>query len=81
MIAGTLTFGGDVLLGTIANLYGFAVAEAERRWTLADFVRASLARPPMLRDRIEFYDRELVIQGMAGERITRIGLPLEPRER
>jgi hypothetical protein len=35
----------------------------------------------MLRDRIEFYDRELVIQGMAGERITRIGLPLEPRER
>jgi hypothetical protein len=33
MIAGTLTFGGDVLLGTIANLYGFAVAEAERRLT------------------------------------------------
>jgi hypothetical protein len=48
VIAGTLTFGGDVLLGTITNLYGFAVAEAERRLTLPDFVRASLARASRL---------------------------------
>lgn len=81
MIAGTLTFGGDVLLGTIAKLYGLVVTEAERKLTLADFVRASLSRTPTLRDRVQFHDRELVIQDMAGERITRIGLRLEPRER
>jgi cell volume regulation protein A len=80
-MAGTLTFGGEVLLGTIANLYGFVVTEAERRLTLADFVLAKLSRTPVLRERIEFHDRELVIQGMAGERINRIGLPLEPRQR
>lgn len=81
MIFDALTFGGDVRLGTIANLYGFVVSEAERQMTLAEFVRARLSRMPTLRDGINFLDRKLVIQDMSGERITRIGLQLEPRER
>lgn len=68
-----------MLLGRIAAFYGFSVPEGENQTSLADSVRARLARAPKLGDRIRFDDIELVVRAIHGERITSIGLDLERR--
>ena len=77
MTFGGFTFASEVPLGRIAAFYGFSVPEADSETSLADFVRARLPGKPKLGDHISFADRELVIQGMDGERITKAGLGLE----
>ena len=72
------TFASEVLLGRIAAFYGLSVPGVEHETSLGDFVRARLPRDPTLGDRIRLEDIELVVRGMHGERITRIGL--ESRE-
>ena len=79
MIFGGFTFDGEVLLGRIARFYGFAIPEADNQTSVANFVRARLPHRPILGDRIRLEDIELVIRGMSGERITRIGLELAHR--
>ena len=71
-----LTFTSEVLLGRIAAFYGFSIPEAENETSLADFVRARLQGKPKLGDHISFADKKLVIQGMDGERITKVELDL-----
>lgn len=80
MIFGGFTFGSEVLLGRIAGFYGFPIPATENGTSLADFVRARLSHNPTLGDRIRLEDIVLVVRGMDGERITRIGLELEPRK-
>jgi cell volume regulation protein A len=77
---GGFTFASDVLLGQIAAFYGLSIPAAEHQTSLADFVRARLPRDPTVGDRIRLTDVELVVRGMSVERITRIGLELEPSE-
>ena len=76
MFAG-FTFASEALLGSIAAFYGFSIPEAENATSLADFVRARLQGKPKLGDHIGFADIKLVIQGMDGERITKVGLDLK----
>ena len=71
------TFASEVLLGRVAALYGLSIPAAERETSLADFVQARLPRGPTLGDRIRLEDIALVVRGMHGERITRVGLDLE----
>ena len=66
-----------MLLGRIAALYGFSIPEAENETSLAEFVRARLQGEPKLGDHISFADKKLVIQGMDGGRITKVGLELK----
>ncbi|MGH6898340.1 MAG: transporter associated domain-containing protein [Geminicoccaceae bacterium] len=80
-MSGGFTFASEVLLARIAGFYGFSIPEAENETSLADFVRARLPHSPTLGDRIRLEDIELVVRAMNGERITRIGLELEPRKR
>ena len=75
------TFASEVLLGPIAALYGLSIPAAEHETSLADFVRVRLPRGPTLGDRIRLEDVELVVRGMHGTRITRIGLELEAHGR
>ena len=75
---GLFTFASDVLLSRIAAFYGFSVPEAESKTSLGDFLRARLQGEPKLGDHISFTDKRLVIQDMDGERITRVGLELDP---
>jgi cell volume regulation protein A len=75
------TFASEVLLGRIAAFYGFSVPETDNETSLADFIRTRLPHDPTLGDRIRVEDIELVVRDMSGERITTIGLELEPRER
>ena len=77
---GGFTFAREVLLGRIAAFYGFSIPEAENRASLADFVRARLQKKPNLGDHISFADKKLVIQGVDGERITKVGLELKLME-
>ena len=81
MIFGGFTFAGEVLLSRVAGFYGFPIPATENGTSLADFVRARLPHRPTLGDRIRLEDIELVVRGMIGERITRIGLEHEPRKR
>jgi cell volume regulation protein A len=72
------TFAGEVPLGRISEFYGLSIPEGENQTCLADFVRPRLPHNPTFGDRIRFGEIELVVRGMSGERITRIGLDLEP---
>ena len=57
------------------------MAEAERPVPLADIVRARLGRKPLLGDRIGLGDIELIVRGVRGDRITEVGIELDPRTR
>ena len=46
---------------------------------LADFVAARLRRQPEVGDRIRVADIDLVVRAMRAERITEVGIDLEPR--
>jgi NhaP-type Na+/H+ and K+/H+ antiporter len=74
---GGFSFASEVLLGSIAAFYRFQIPETENETSLADFVRARLQEKPKLGDHISFADKRLVIQGMDGEWITRVGLELQ----
>jgi cell volume regulation protein A len=78
---GGFTFASEVPLGRIAVFYGFSIPDAEDETSLVNFVRDRLPHRPALGDRIRLADVELVVRDMNGERITTIGLELEPRER
>jgi NhaP-type Na+/H+ and K+/H+ antiporter len=71
------TFANEVLLARIAAFYGFSIPEAENETSLANFVRARLQGKPRLGDYVSLADKRLVIQGMDGERITKVGLDLK----
>jgi cell volume regulation protein A len=76
---GEFTFGGDLPVGRIAEFYDLPVDAAERPVALADFVAARLGRKPLIGDRIRVADIELIVQGVRNERITEVGIELEPQ--
>ena len=71
------TFPSEVPLGRLARFYGLSIPEGHNETPLADFVRARLPDTPSLGDRISFGSVGLVIGGMNGECITRVGLDLQ----
>lgn len=71
------TFPSEVPLGRLARFYGLSIPEGHHETPLADFVRAGLPDGPSLGDRISLGSVDLVIGGMNGERITKIGLDLQ----
>ncbi|MGH6944690.1 MAG: potassium/proton antiporter, partial [Geminicoccaceae bacterium] len=75
---GEFTFDGDLPIGKIANFYDLAVPNAEREAPLADFVEAHLGRKPLIGDRLRLSGIELVVRGLQGERVTEVGIELEP---
>ena len=76
---GAFTFDGDVPVGKIAEFYDLPVPEQDRAAALADFMQARLRRQPLIGDRVRLADIELVVRAMRGERITEVGIELEPR--
>jgi potassium/hydrogen antiporter len=75
---GEFTFAGDQPVGRIAEFYDLPVPPEERAVSLADFVQARLGRKPSRGDRIRLADIELIVQAVRGERITEVGIELEP---
>ena len=78
---GEFTFDGDLPVGKIAEFYDLPVPESEKTTPLADFVQARLKRKPLIGDRIRLDDIELVVRAVRDERITEVGIELEPRTR
>ena len=80
-VFGEFTFGGDLPVGKLAEFYDLPVSEAERGTLLADFLQARLRRKPLVGDRVPVGDIELIVQGVRGERISEVGIELEPTGR
>ena len=76
---GEFTFDGDLPVGKIAEFYDLPVPEDARATPLADFVQMRLGRKPLIGDRVRVAGIELVVQAMRDERITEVGIELEPR--
>jgi potassium/hydrogen antiporter len=70
------TFASETRLGRLARCYGLSIPQEQNETSLADFVRARLPNDPTLGDRISFGAVGLVVGGMDGAHITRIGLDL-----
>ena len=76
---GAFAFDGDLPVGKIAEFYDLPVPEEQRTMPLADFVPVRLRRHPLVGDRIRLADVELVVRSMREERISEVGIDLEPR--
>jgi cell volume regulation protein A len=76
---GAFAFDGDLPVGKLAEFYDLPVPEEQRALPLADFVSARLRRQPQIGDRLRLADIELVVRAMRDERITEVGIDLEPR--
>jgi cell volume regulation protein A len=80
VVFGEFTLEGNSTLGTVADFYCFPVSTAERNLQLADFIARRLRRRPVVGDRLPLGPIELVVQEMAGNRVTTAGIELEPEE-
>jgi cell volume regulation protein A len=80
IVFGEFTLAGNSTLGTVADFYCFPVTTAERNLQLADFIAKRLRRRPVVGDRLTLGPIELVVQEMAGNRVTTAGIELEPEE-
>jgi cell volume regulation protein A len=76
---GEFTFDGDLAVGKIADFYDLPVPDDQRAMPLADFVPARLRRQPEVGDRVRLADIDLVVRAVREQRITEIGIDLEPR--
>jgi NhaP-type Na+/H+ and K+/H+ antiporter len=73
---GAFHFAGHVPVGKIADFYGLPVPPADRATPVGNFIAARLPAKPALGDSIGIGSIGLVVSGMSGERITRVGLEL-----
>ena len=80
-VFGEFTFGGDLQVGKLVEFYDLPVPAAERAASLADFLQARLRRKPLVGDRVRLGDIELIVRGIRGDRITEVGIELEPTGR
>lgn len=80
-VFGEFLLDGGVTVGVMADFYGVQVEEAVRGMALRDFMALRLRRRPVVGDRLRLDQVELVISQMDGNRISRIGIELEPRSR
>jgi cell volume regulation protein A len=76
---GEFTFDGALPVGKLAEFYDLPLPEDARATPLTDFVEMRLGRQPLVGDRVQVAGIELVVQAMRDERITEVGIELEPR--
>jgi cell volume regulation protein A len=76
---GAFTFDGELPIGKLADFYDLPVPEEQRAMPLADFVGTRLRRQAQVGDRILLADIELVVRALRDDRITEVGIDLEPR--
>jgi potassium/hydrogen antiporter len=76
---GAFAFDGSLPIGKLAEFYDLPVPDEQRTMPLADFVPARLRRQPQIGDRVRLADVDLVVRAMRDERVTEVGIDLEPR--
>ena len=76
---GAFTFNGELPVGKVADLYALPVPDEQRPMALADFLRTRLRHQPQVGDRLRLADIDLVVRATRNERISEVGIDLEPR--
>jgi potassium/hydrogen antiporter len=76
---GDFAFDGALPVGKLVEFYDLPVADEDKTVALADLVQARIGRRPLVGDRIRLGDIGLVVREMQGERISQVGIELEPR--
>ncbi len=75
-LLGDFFVSGEVTLGTLAEIYGLAIAPEDTTVTLADWLAANLPHKAKVGDRLPLGPIQLVVDGVAKGRITTVGLDL-----
>jgi len=79
-VFGEFVLGGDTLLGEVALLYGIPVEEKDRGEPVGAYMRRRLRHRAVVGDRVRWGPVELVAREIRKDRITSIGIELEPEE-
>lgn len=79
-LTGEFLFGGEVLVGAIAETYGFALPPNQRNVSVADFLHRHLIGWAMAGRRLRLGRIELVVHKVERGRITGVSVELQPGE-
>lgn len=79
-VFGEFVLTGDTLLGEVALLYGIPVEEKDRNEPVGAYMRRRLRHRAVVGDRVRWGPVELVAREIRKDRITSIGIELEPEE-
>lgn len=79
-VFGEFALTGDTLLGEVALLYGIPVEEKDRGEPVGTYMRRRLRHQAVVGDRVRWGPVELVVREIRKDRITSIGIELEPEE-
>ncbi|HEY7300454.1 MAG TPA: potassium/proton antiporter [Xanthobacteraceae bacterium] len=75
-LLGDFFVGAEATLGALAEIYGLEIPPKEHEIPLRDYVAARLARKPKPGDRIGLGPITLVVDRVAGDHVTSVGLRL-----
>jgi cell volume regulation protein A len=75
-LLGDFFVSGDVTLGTLQEIYGLAVADADRATPLADWFATRLNRRPRVGDRLPLGAIQVVVDAVSKGRVKTVGLDL-----
>jgi potassium/hydrogen antiporter len=75
-LLGDFFVSGDVTLGTLGEIYGLAIAPDDMATTLADWFATRLHHKAKIGDRLPLGAIQLVVDGIAKDRVTTVGLDL-----
>lgn len=79
-VFGEFALAGDTLLGEVALLYGIPVEEKDRGEPVGAYMRRRLRHRAVVGDRVRWGPVELVVREIRKDRITSVGIELEPEE-
>ena len=76
---GAFVFDGETPVRELEAVYDLQVPEAEHDLSLNMFMRRHVRGRPVTGDRLRLGSVELIVRAVRGDRITRVGLDLEPQ--
>jgi cell volume regulation protein A len=79
-VFGEFALAGDTLLGEVALLYGIPVEEKDRNEPVGAYMRRRLRHRVVVGDRVRWGPVELVAREIRNDRVTSVGIELEPEE-
>jgi cell volume regulation protein A len=79
-VFGEFVLSGDTLLGEVGLLYGFPVDDKDRNDPVGAYVRRRLRHRPVVGDRLRVGPIELVVREIRNDRVTSVGIELEPED-
>lgn len=79
-VFGEFALAGDTLLGEVALLYGIPVEEKDRAEPVGAYMRRRLRHRVVVGDRVRWGPVELVAREIRNDRVTSVGIELEPEE-